>query len=39
VAGGDTALTGWIAQVSGRPEWPVLAPLRPIDVEIGSALV
>lgn len=33
---GETALTGWVAQISGRPEWSVLAPLRPVAVEITS---
>jgi hypothetical protein len=33
---GETALTGWVAQISGRPEWAVLAPLRPFAVELTS---
>ena len=39
VQDGERAASGWVAQVSGRPEWAVLSPLRPLAVEVTSERV
>lgn len=39
VQDGERAASGWVAQVSGRPEWSVLSPLRPVAVEVTSERV
>jgi hypothetical protein len=38
-ADGDTALTSWVAQISGRPEWTVLSPLAPVSRELSTERV
>ena len=39
VQDGERAAGAWVAQVSGRPEWAVLSPLRPVAVEVTSERV
>ena len=39
VADGATAASAWLATVTGRPEWTVLAPLVPVAVEISGEQV
>jgi hypothetical protein len=36
VPDGGTAATSWIAEIGGRPEWAVLAPIAPVGVELSS---
>lgn len=36
---GERAASSWIAQISGRPEWAVLNPLRPGEIEISAERV
>lgn len=39
VQDGERVASGWLAQVGGRPEWAVLAPLRPVAVEVTAERV
>jgi len=35
----ETAATSWLAEIGGRPEWAVLAPIAPVRVELFSERV
>lgn len=36
VPGDAKPATSWVAEIGGRPEWAVLAPLAPVVVELSS---